>query len=355
MKFLHVTDLHWNPLGAIPQGRNEHFHGDCRAEFEALIEIATEQEVSAVVVSGDLFNLKAPTRYSPPDLLYYKALVDRMPCSVLTIPGNHDMPASSQENLNRAPYTLLAAASSQMTDLHGFEDPCLVTIPQGLNRSVSVYGAGYVTPDNIMEMAAELNARVAEGHPSQREINFNMAALHIDAYPDNTSLPPFVEGVSYSELLDAMPSVDVVLMGHIHHSFAPFTHQNATTGRPQMVSKPFSFGRVVRDYYASMEDIQARHKPAYAIVEFSFDNPGVKISYDFVPHRDFEECFNPDTLSQRLQSNLRVQSYFDALLAKGGSVDSFFTLESPELWLERRKAEIPPEVQTIIDEHLTIS
>ena len=92
--------------------------------------------------------------------------------------------------------------------------------------------------------------------------------LHLDAYPDDYKIPPYVQGVSYSELLRRMPSVDLLLLGHIHYQFEPFAYTNPDTGKIQMVSKPAAFGRVVKEYFKIEEDVKERGQiPSYAMIE----------------------------------------------------------------------------------------
>ena len=90
-----MTDMHLNPLNTIPQGRSEHFHDDVEAELDALTDVCIREHVNFICLSGDIFNLKVPSRYSPVDLLHYKRLLERIPVKVYCIPGNYDMPQAS--------------------------------------------------------------------------------------------------------------------------------------------------------------------------------------------------------------------------------------------------------------------
>ena len=336
-----MSAIHLNPLSAIPQGRNESFHEDTRNELLSLIDIVNTNEVDVVCITGDIFNLKSSSRYSPWDILYYVDLFSKFECPVYTIPGNHDMPYSSKDYLSKSAYKLFTYACPAIEDLNGIQQ----FISKG---SVEVAGYPYVPMDNWEEAVRGIIDQTGQWADSGGSV----ALLHLDAYPDGYDIPTFVQGVSYSELLRRMPSVDLLLLGHIHCEFEPFVYTNPDTGKIQMVSKPFAFGRVVKDYFKTEDDIKERQAPSYAMIEY--DNGPKSIVYGQVEHRPFEECFKAESLSAKLDANKRIQSYFDSLVANGGTVDSYFSLEQPDNWLDKRRAEIPPEVQNIIDKYLRL-
>lgn len=98
-RFLHTADLH---LGKRLHGVD--FTLDHKRFFEWLIGFVTEEEIDAVLISGDVFDLANPS--SEARKLYYELLLglNKVGCQVIVTGGNHDSP----QVLN-APSALLQA------------------------------------------------------------------------------------------------------------------------------------------------------------------------------------------------------------------------------------------------------
>ena len=328
MKILHFTDPHLNPLNAIPQGRTGSFHEDVLAELTALREVVVREDIALVCLSGDVFNLKRPERYRPQDVIHYRDIFESFNVPIFCIPGNHDMPLASVDEMHRAPYTLLVEATPNMRDVSH------KVVKFG---SVTVSGVPYYPSDGIESRLEHHNSKL---DPGVR----NVVLLHLDVYPDVARRPPWIEGLDYDDLTRLMPNATIFLMGHIHVSFDVEARKESR----QLWSKPYSFGRVVKDYFATMEDIAVRHVPAYCILEMG--EGYVEARYDHVPHRPPDACFRLDTLQRRLERNEKLRDYLESL--EDSVHPSEFRLESPADWLRARRAEIPEPVQAIIDEYV---
>lgn len=87
MRLLHTSDWH---VGKTVAGRSRAEEFD--AVFEEIVGIAEQEKVDAVLVSGDLYDQRAPTPEA--DELVFSALVRLAEAGirVVTIPGNHESP-----------------------------------------------------------------------------------------------------------------------------------------------------------------------------------------------------------------------------------------------------------------------
>ena len=107
---LHITDPHWNPLGKIPQSRTETYFEDESLEYQSLRAHLARHPGAPLLISGDLFNIKAQAQYSPESCNSYRERLSQLTQSspqgnpIYTIPGNHDLPSSSLKEIQRSIY-----------------------------------------------------------------------------------------------------------------------------------------------------------------------------------------------------------------------------------------------------------
>ncbi|HEC66825.1 MAG TPA: hypothetical protein ENI23_16240 [bacterium] len=349
-KILHITDLHLNPLTQIPQSRSEDYHEHVRKEWTSFAEVAKIEKADVICISGDIFHLKNPRRYVSEDVLYYNELFDLLPCPVLLIPGNHDMQASAYENINKnSPFRLFQKAGHPNLRDISFDNVVFpASIDHEVNQSntdfmVAIYGLPYFPIHEYMIRARQFNEKIGELDYGEEFPNLKICLGHCDALPQD-DIPLHWDYVAYKHLMDELYNVDVLLLGHIHQSFPVWTQTNETTGRTQMVSKPWSFGRVVRDYFTSTEVLEHQHIPSYAVIEIqchgtpsitaqnTLENKmlTVDIKYKqlpfFVP---FEQAFLRESLIKQIDDSRKVSSFIAKLKEEFGTVDDAFTIANP--------------------------
>lgn len=342
-RYAHVTDLHLNPLNRIPAARTETYHEDTAQELLALRDRARELNVDAVLISGDLFNLKNSSLYFPEHILYYARYFNEFHCPIYTIPGNHDLPQSSYANLEKSAYALLHEACPR---LHNLAKRGPVTQQIQVNDSaipVNFHGIPYMAVPDFIAHAPHFNQRMSNG--------LNIVLIHTDVAPD-TDIPAHWAMISYQELLRTLPRADVICAGHIHHSYPIFTQINATTGRPQIISKPYSFARIVKDYYATLEDLAERHVPSVCLLELRQDGARLYLhaEYQPLPCTSFEHAFVQDSLRRELDKSTEISSFLDGIRAQYGDINAAFHITSPTEFFA--KLELPDAVRTIIAEYV---
>lgn len=344
-RYAHVTDMHLNPLNRIPAARTETYHEDTAEELRALRERVRELNVDAVLISGDLFNLKNSSLYFPEHILHYARYFSEFHCPIYTIPGNHDLPQSSYANLGKSAYALLHEACPKLHNLAA-RGHVTQTITAGTATfPVNIIGIPFMpVPDFI----AHTPAFTAE---MEKLGGLNIVLIHTDIAPD-TEIPAHWAMISYQELLRSMPRADVICAGHIHHSYPVFTQVNATTGRPQVISKPYSFARIVKDYYATMADLAERHVPSVSVIELR-QEPGklyLHTEYQPLPCVTFEHAFVQDSLKRELDKSTEISGFLDGIRAQYGDINAAFHITSPLEFFT--KLEIPEAVRAIIAEYV---
>lgn len=363
----HLVDPHFPPLNKIPQARAESFHEDVRQEWMDFAVQCKLKQMDAVFISGDLFHLKRQSYYAPEDVLYVSSLVNALPCELVAIPGNHDLPHSSYEQVGKTAYKLLNESTDNMHCLalngeRAFRNE--YSIPFDLNKQglqtgkqevvVRVYGLPYLPLADLRVELPKLNERILQNLREDHEcghISFSIVLLHPDAMPQD-DLPLHFEVISYKDLLGLVPAANVLCLGHIHHSYPVFTQQSPM-GHTQFISKPFSFARVVKDYFATTHILEHQHKPMYADLHLFLDDSNqlqFRIEYCEIKCRPFNEIFLMDSLNREMEAGKKISSFIQQLRSNYGSVAAAFTVQQPEDLLTAEK--VPAEIRQIIHSYL---
>ncbi len=104
MRFIHAADIHLGSKlsGKLPEAKSRIRKDELRASFSRLVEYAKQQEIKAILLSGDVFDDDAP---NSKDVTYFYSVVDAHPgIDFYYLRGNHDRSgalAEERPNLHR--------------------------------------------------------------------------------------------------------------------------------------------------------------------------------------------------------------------------------------------------------------
>jgi len=212
--FLHTADLHFGAgftgrLELSPE-KKEQLSQKIKQGFINLIKTAEEQNVSAVLICGDLFD-KETINYDTINFFYRKLGESRIPFFLL--PGNHD--SYSQDSYYN-PDWLIRRGINWPQNLKIFTSPqweCLA-----LNPDVNIYGYRF-TEQNA-------SSRVLEEKCSPQEGKINLALFHGSCLdfvsPDKTTSSRLIFPFSQKELYQQ--SFTYLALGH-YHNFREFRNE----------------------------------------------------------------------------------------------------------------------------------
>lgn len=337
----HLTDLHLSPLNRTPQSRSDTYHVDTKYELEQFAQIVNREQPNAVLVSGDYFHNKNQLLYSPPDVEHYRKLFAAIETPILGIPGNHDLPKSSYDLVEGTAYqNLLNTSNGHIKDV--YLDPQTFALDAGIQ--VHVHGIPYFSLEKLFtEYLPRLEAELAA------KSGLKIVLLHPDALP-RSDLPMHFEVCSWDDLCNALPSANLICLGHIHQSFPVYQRQGPKG--PQFVSKPWSFGRIVKDYFATSDHFEHEHRPMYADIHLQLleGKPKLTVEYKEIPYIPFARAFNAESLRRDIEKSGKIASFITSLRQNYGTVEDAFKIEDPEAFLAR--TQISPEVRAIIDHYL---
>lgn len=259
MKILHTADWH---LGASLDSVS--LLEDQRRFLDWLLEVIREEGVDALLVSGDVFDLRNPSAEA--QALYYRflarlATLDPAPAAVITA-GNHDSPSRLA-----APSELLDALRIRVVGGMGpkeaWSDHLLVPLPDADAPEVVVAAVPYVheytlgvSPvglapgelgramhDAFAELYGTLAREAAERWPGARRI----ALGHLTVGGGQVSRDDFPNEIHQVGTIDALPPSlfsegwDYVALGHIHRPMPVGRGTYRYSGTPVAIS----FGEAV--------------------------------------------------------------------------------------------------------------
>lgn len=326
---IHITDAHNCPIGKSPTARTDTYHEDTQAEFNELAEAVKDFSAAGVINSGDFLHLKAQTLYHPDTINQLAARVESIPASFYTIPGNHDLPNSSYDEYNRSAYRAIMRSAPNAVELsverYGVEvsshkTPMLNGVVSPL-KGIRVWGLPFYKEESTLLKLEELAVRMAE-FASENPMVINVVALHGDFFPDSFS-HPFVEPIYYSKLVMTLKHAHVFCLGHIHLSYD--VHATTANGIPQVISKPWSFGRVIKDIHQSSDILENRHKPSFGLIQIVRSEAGqitINCQYGVVPHKGFEQAFIRKTVAEEVKEKNQVSQYVNTLKLQAQESDA---------------------------------
>ena len=366
-RYAHVTDPHFSPLNKIPSSRTATYFEDVNFEWNSFCNHLKNPQkdpsfkYDASFISGDLFHLKKQEYYTPEHTLFYRALFQETLVPTYTIPGNHDLPNSSISNYHKTIYSAVHTDHSLLRPLYSKNKPYafeyIVKQVQDLYLVSAIWGVPYLPLSDLKEALPLLNIEIESFQQEYlsvfpNSIFIHTVLLHPDALPNEDTSLPF-EIISWNTLLQQLPNANILCLGHIHQSYPIFYQPSPVTGLPQFISKPFSFGRVVKDYFSN-SDILEHHRPMFTDIQIYLDPADTslqfKLSYETLEYRTFKDIFVPDALSQELAKSKKISTFLKNVRSNFGSIESAFTVPNPTNLLNNPK--IPERIRELILSYL---
>lgn len=187
---LGIGDVHL--ADTTPASRMDDY---CDSVFEDLSlarQKALDEEADAVVVTGDIFDKKVPTKNSHALVSRAISMFSSFPCPVYSIVGNHDITNNRMDSLSKQPLNVL------------FESGALKRLTRVSIKGVDVVGIDF-NEENTYET---LCPKKKNGKPL-------IAVCHVLASPHGGDM--YGETIfSYKQLAE-QSDVDVYKFGHFHN------------------------------------------------------------------------------------------------------------------------------------------
>ena len=334
-KFLFVKDLHIRPNNIKqPIGRTDKYYEQIENKIKQIRDYAVNNDIQYILCAGDIFDIKARSRYTLDSILYIekllKLLTNEQRIKLITIAGNHDMPNSSREEIDRSVYGYLSRQGF-LTDI------AFNRIQEGYvlsetdfeldNPETKVYGLDYSSDNEGLKLELEnLNSSIDEN-------DFNILMLHEHLLPKKENI--YASYITYDEVMKLASNFKVILAGHLHKGYPIFESKETK----QVIINPWSFNRLARDYYA----VSGEHIPEIVEVKVIFDSTRGKqfIQYTAIPLQ--VEPFDKTFIKQQLSIENEYHKSITDFVSK---IDEFKQLNDT---LEKTPAEIKDKIQYYLE------
>lgn len=273
--YLCVNDIH--ATRRPPSNCTDTYWPDLLDLLGQCVEVARARQVQAVVLPGDIFHHKAPSRT---DHAVVRALKERFiwpcPCPVLAVAGNHDMQYDRIESV------------TSIQPLGGLEGPGGLRLLEGWggpdeDSRLDLYGVPWQQEWSEQGISAALSDWRRETY------GCSLVVTHAPIYPPGQE--PGYEGAEFTPAswwADAMGNQGYLVYGHIHEPHGVWRHEGVTF---------CNFGALSR---GSLDEYNLQRQVGAAI--WDTDAPPEK-AFEFVPlkAKPAEEVF-------RLRKHAEVQA-----------------------------------------------
>lgn len=285
MKLAIVGDIHISDVP--PTSRTDDYRETIFKKLSFIREYCNNENVSTVLLLGDVFHRKNPNLNSHDTVRRLISLFSGFSAKVVEVPGNHDISMTSK-NLGRQPLAVLEEAGA--ISIIGF--------PYTKNFVFStacfdLYGMGF----------AEVNDTLSENYESINEhildsSKFNILCLHQMVLPDGESF--FGDFINFAEL--AQLDFDAFCVGHYHPGFNPPVQQK----HGKFFINPGAISR------GSLDVHNIDRVPLFVILDIS--NAEVRDFYTVeIPHAPSSSVFDLQKVKSSLVARKEIDSFTSSL------------------------------------------
>ena len=197
MKFLVCSDIHFSDVN--PVSRIDNYLEALLAKMGQIRAAAEKLRIEALIISGDVFHVKAPSRVSHSLTQIVMDCFQKFSCPILCLPGNHDLSDNRLDSLPRQPLGTLfkAGVAINLIEVQPYklsdQDVC-----------VGIQAVPYSSTPKLEDFKLP--------RPERIDCEILVAHCFADRNPGNF----FGERVFGYEELMTVSTADVFLFGHDH-------------------------------------------------------------------------------------------------------------------------------------------
>ena len=195
MKILHLSDLH--------------FGTETADTVETLIGLITDISPDLAIISGDFTQINARKEYETA-----RELINALPCPLLSVPGNHDVPPFNLANRFLRPFKRYQRyISKELNPVHENETALIVGI-NSARRIVPHWNWANGAVSGWQREHLQQTFDLPEGDKRWRIVTMHHPIHKVSEMPINVT----VFGRKRTLYTLNKLNVDLVLTGHVHHA-----------------------------------------------------------------------------------------------------------------------------------------
>lgn len=218
LKIVVTGDLHFR--NENPRSRKDVFEDAMLSKLLEVFQLAQEHGAEAIIIPGDIFDTANVGLKTIAKLGYcLNAWIDEFGVQILTISGNHDLPAGNKAALERTPYGLL----SKLGFIHDLEDKDFethfnISFADMKDVFLIASGCGFDFLTDTVEGADQfktdrLYCQTAEGaFPDDGSVYIHVVHSMLMATPP-------ISGMRHTLIDEVETDADIIISGHYHDGF----------------------------------------------------------------------------------------------------------------------------------------
>ena len=307
--FIVIKDPHFRFGMPRPVGRKESFEQEIDAKWDFVLEYANKHNIKHIVFTGDVFDVKAPSKYDFNHIRAIKRRFRKATSQGITISstvGNHDLPMASIDNYEMSVFY-------DMVQDKYLQNLCEHPITIG---EYNLVGVPYYRNQEDFHQAMSI-VNECEGN--------NLVVLHEHIIPDE-AYEGHINFIKYSQMVKTYPNIKGFICGHLHRGFPTQEYKK------KLFVNPWSFTRLARNYYALNDE----HTPMFTHIKDHLLYEDI-----IIPHSSFEEGFNAQEFDKAVELEMDLEGFKTSL-------DEFVTSGDTDL----TKLGIPEEVRAKVEDYL---
>lgn len=277
MKILAIKDPHLRFKFQKPAGRKDTFEDEIESKVSQIIKIIKENKVSSVVFTGDVFDIKSPSKYGIEQVSANISVLKRISskCPIYSIAGNHDLPFSSYEYKDKSLYQF-SVDQGLIND---------ITEPVKLEK-YTLYGVDYRQDKSF------IFDKIKTMDSSYKNL---ILVIHEHLVPDEKDRIPFGDCFTYEEITRGLKNHKIIIAGHLHKGYKTETKNGI------IIVNNWNLTRLSRDYYS----VNGLHTPEVELIDLdSLTTETIKLEC-----RDFEESFIIEDLNKDKETKINIQEF----------------------------------------------
>jgi len=288
--FISANDIHIsdNP----PRSRTDNFKESILDKLRQIALVCNKVSADAVLIAGDLYNLKNPARNSHAlnqDLI---RVFKTFGCPIYMIEGNHDITANSLNSILEQPLGVLFADGTLQQLRH--------EIIEKNGFKISIVGSPYKEIESINDIILE----------PKGDCIYQIGLLHLYASPKSGML--FKERIyGYDELTKLSP--DLFVIGHYHKD------QGIVDDHGKIFINIGSLSR------GSLSEEDINHQPQIGYIKISVDESTRNVFVDASPVKlkvkPPEEVFDLKKREEEKKEQKEIEIFVDKLVSDYSASD----------------------------------
>ncbi|HHY27195.1 MAG TPA: DNA repair exonuclease [Desulfitobacterium dehalogenans] len=287
VSFIIAGDLHFR--SEPPRNRKDNYEKAILTKLYEVFQIAHDHGVKAIIIPGDIFdssNVSLSTIAKLGEFL--QVCTQEFGAEVLTISGNHDIPAGNKNALPRTPYGLLERLSFFLNiEENTYGDDWL--------DEIEISGCGFDYQTDTDSGKEQFMAANLSGESLKIHVVHSMLLAASPSFPMHHTLIDDVE-----------TNADIIISGHYHDGFGIIRRKDG-----KLFINPGALCRLS----ASQAEMNRRVQVALLTVNSKTD-----FHAELIPlksSRPAEEVLDREAIVEKKEHENWLESFFDSLQQEG--------------------------------------